>query len=99
MLRLVHTSQLPPGDLLTIRRLLHDVFGKELSDQDWEHALGGMHAMVWEGPELVAHGAVVQRQLLHAGRTLRTGYVEAVAVRAEHRLRGCGAAVMTALED
>jgi aminoglycoside 2'-N-acetyltransferase I len=69
-----------------------------MTDEDWEHALGGVHALVWEGDELIAHGSVIQRRLLHGGRTLRTGYVEAVAVRADRRRRGHGAAVMDALE-
>jgi aminoglycoside 2'-N-acetyltransferase I len=69
-----------------------------MTDEDWEHALGGVHALVWEGDELIAHGSVIQRRLLHGGRALRTGYVEAVAVRADRRRRGHGAAVMDALE-
>jgi aminoglycoside 2'-N-acetyltransferase I len=40
----------------------------------------------------------VQRRLLHGGRALRTGYVEAVAVRADRRRRGHGAAVMSVAE-
>jgi aminoglycoside 2'-N-acetyltransferase I len=69
-----------------------------MTDEDWEHALGGVHALVWEGDELIAHGSVVQRRLLHRGHALRTGYVEAVAVRADRRRRGHGGAVMEALE-
>ena len=44
-----------------------------------EHAPGGLHALVHDGGDLVAHGAVVQRRLLHDGRALRVGYVEAGA--------------------
>jgi aminoglycoside 2'-N-acetyltransferase I len=40
----------------------------------------------------------VQRRLLHGGRALRTGYVEAVAVRADRRRHGHGAAMMAVLE-
>jgi aminoglycoside 2'-N-acetyltransferase I len=57
-----------------------------------------VHALVWEAGELVGHASVVQRQLLHRGRLLRTGYVEAVGVRADPRVRGYGAAMMQALE-
>jgi aminoglycoside 2'-N-acetyltransferase I len=57
-----------------------------------------VHALVWEGRELVGHGAVVMRRLLHGGRALRTGYVEGVAVRADRRRRGHGGAVMAVLE-
>jgi aminoglycoside 2'-N-acetyltransferase I len=41
---------------------------------------------------------VVQRRLLHGGRALRAGYVEAVAVAASHRRRGLASAVMAELE-
>lgn len=40
----------------------------------------------------------MQRRLLHGGRALRTGYAEAVAVRADRRGQGHGAAVMAAAE-
>src|SRR3954451_8145272 len=60
--------------------------------------VGGMHALAFEGDELVGHGSVVQRRLLHGGRTLRTGYLEGVAVRADHRRRGHGGAIMAELE-
>ena len=58
----------------------------------------GMHALAWEGAELVGHASVIQRRLLHRGRALRAGYVEGVGVRADRRGRGYGAAMMEALE-
>ena len=98
MLQIAHTADLPPGTLRAARALLDDVFAPEMTEEDWEHCLGGMHALVWEGDTLLAHAAVIQRRLLNAGRALRTGYVEGVAVRADARGRGHGAAVMGALE-
>ena len=97
-LHLAHTADLDAAALAAARRLLDDAFGSGFTDRDWEHALGGMHALLWEGPDLVAHGAVVQRRLHHGGRALRTGYVEAVAVRPDHRRRGHAGPVMDALE-
>jgi aminoglycoside 2'-N-acetyltransferase I len=44
-----------------------------MSDHDCEHALGGVHALVWEGNELVGHASVVQRRLIRGRRALRTG--------------------------
>jgi aminoglycoside 2'-N-acetyltransferase I len=96
--RLAHTADLAPGTLAAARALLGEVFAGELAEADWEHALGGMHALVWDGPALIGHGSVIQRRLLHRGRALRAGYVEAVAVRADRRGRGHGAALMAALE-
>ncbi len=94
-----HTGQLPPATLSAARSLLDDVFRGEMTGQDWEHCLGGMHALVWQGDELVGHAALVQRRLLHQGRALRAGYVEGVAVRADVRRHGHGATMMAALEE
>ncbi len=95
---MAHTADLEPGALGEARALLDQVFGAGMTEDDWEHALGGMHALAWEAGRLVAHGSVVQRRLLYGGRALRTGYVEAVAVRADRRRRGYGGAIMEALE-
>ncbi|HKP09212.1 MAG TPA: GNAT family N-acetyltransferase [Gaiella sp.] len=94
----VHTSSLDATRLQAIRRLLDDAF-LVFDDDAWEHCLGGMHATIWEAGEVVAHASVVQRRLLHEGQALRTGYVEAVAVRADRRRRGYGRAVMERLGE
>jgi aminoglycoside 2'-N-acetyltransferase I len=96
-LRTAHTADLDVAVLKAARALLDDVFA-DMTDHDWEHSLGGVHALVWEGAELIGHASVIQRRLLHAGRALRTGYVEGVGVRADRRGRGHGAAMMDALE-
>ncbi len=97
-LRVAHTADLDPRTLLAARALLDEVFAPEMTDEDWEHALGGVHAVVLDDDEVVGHASVVQRRLLHGGRALRTGYVEGVGVRADRRRRGHGTAMMTALE-
>jgi len=97
-LRTAHTADLDPEELSASRALLYDVFGDELEESDWEHALGGVHALAYEGDALVGHAAVVQRRLIHDGRALRTGYVEGVGVSRQHRRRGHGSALMEALE-
>lgn len=95
----VHTAQLARSTLAAARALLVESFDGGFGDEDWEHALGGLHALgLDDGGRLVAHGAVVQRRLVHAGRALRAGYVEAVAVAPPHRRRGHASAVMGALE-
>lgn len=92
-----HTADLEPETLSAARAILYDVFD-DMTEHDWEHSLGGVHALAWEGDELVGHAAVVQRRLLHGGRALRAGYVEGVGVRAGHRRLGHGTAMMDALE-
>jgi aminoglycoside 2'-N-acetyltransferase I len=78
--------------------LLDEAFDGDVTDHDYEHALGGIHALLWEGDQLIGHGSVVMRRLLHGVHALRTGYVEGVAVRSDRRRHGHGAALMTALE-
>ena len=96
-LRIAHTADLEASTRLAARALLDDAFD-DMTDEDWDHSLGGMHALLWEGAELIGHASVIQRQLLCGGRAWRTGYVEAVAVRADRRRSGHGGTLMDALE-
>jgi aminoglycoside 2'-N-acetyltransferase I len=98
MVRTAHTADLDAATLAAARALLEDVFDGELTAEDWEHCLGGVHALAYEGEELVGHAAVVQRRLRYDGRALRTGYVEGVGVHRDHRRRGHADALMDALE-
>jgi aminoglycoside 2'-N-acetyltransferase I len=96
-LRTAHTADLDLAALDAARTLLYQVFDN-MTEDDWDHAQGGVHALVWEGAQLIGHASVVQRRLLHGGRALRTGYVEGVVVRDDRRGRGHGAAMMAAVE-
>lgn len=96
--QLRHTSSLDPRIMADLRAFLEDAFTGDFDEEDWEHTLGGMHALVVDRDSLVAHGAVVQRRLLHQGRALRTGYVEGVAVRADRRGEGYGREIMRRLD-
>ena len=71
--RLVHTSDLDTESLHDIRRLLTDAFAAtgRFTDADFDHTLGGMHALIAHRGTLIAHGAVVQRRLLHRGKAVR----------------------------
>ena len=95
---IAHTADLEPVVLAAARALLDDAFAGEMTDADWEHALGGIHALAWEDDALVGHASVIQRRLLHGGRALRAGYVEGVGVRPDRRRAGIGGALMEALE-
>jgi aminoglycoside 2'-N-acetyltransferase I len=97
-LHVAHTADLDTATLRAVRVLLDEAFAGEFSELDWEHTLGGMHALLWDGTELIGHASLIQRRLLHAGRVLRAGYVEGLGVRLARRGRGNGAALMVALE-
>ncbi len=98
MITVEHTADLDVPTRSAVRDLLDAAFARDFADSDWEHALGGMHALYRDGGQIVGHAALVQRRLLHGGRGLRTGYVEAVAVCPSHRRRGIAAALMRELE-
>lgn len=97
--RLIHTSDLDTETLHRAYELVIGAFDGDFTDADWEHTLGGMHAVIVSHGALIAHAAVVQRRLLYAGRALRCGYVEAVAVHANWRGQGLGHAVLEATEQ
>ena len=99
MIRVAHTADLEPALLTEAHAMLVEVFEGDFDAHDWEHALGGIHAIALsEAGEAVGHASVVQRRLLHGGRALRAGYVEGVGVRREARRRGHANALMDAIE-
>jgi aminoglycoside 2'-N-acetyltransferase I len=96
---MVEVSIAEPGELSTIQlasaeTLVRSAFGAGFRTHDWLHAVAGVHVVLTEHRSLVAFAAVVPRILRHGGRVLDTGYVEAVAVRADQQGRGLGSAVM-----
>lgn len=98
-LTVAHTADLDPGTIAEARAMTFSAFGEDdFTEHDWEHGLGGLHAIVRDGDTIVGHAAVNQRHLLHEGRVLRAGYVESVAVHPDHRRRGIGHQVIEALE-
>ncbi|MFC7934011.1 GNAT family N-acetyltransferase [Streptomyces cinereoruber] len=96
--RTAPTHELGAARLRSVREMLDTAFEGGFDDEDWDHTLGGVHAWIEDEEGIAAHGAVVMRRLLHAGRSHRVGYVEGVAVRADLRRRGLGGAVMAELE-
>lgn len=67
------------------------------SEDDWAHALGGLHFVLDVDGEIVTHASVVERELHLGDRPLRTGYVEAVATAPGRQGRGFGTLVMEAV--
>ncbi|MCW2581731.1 MAG: aminoglycoside 2-N-acetyltransferase [Klenkia sp.] len=97
-LRTAPTADLGDDGLDELHTFLDAAFAGDFDDEDWSHALGGVHVLARRDGELVGHASVVARHLVTAGTTLRTGYVEAVAVAATARRQGVAGAVMTELE-
>jgi aminoglycoside 2'-N-acetyltransferase I len=97
-LRRVSTPDLTLLDVAAIRELLLAAFGSEdeerFTDDDWDHAVGGVHFVLELDGDIIAHASVVEREI-HAGhRALRTGYVEAVATAPHRQGAGFGSLVV-----
>ena len=92
-------GELDESELQAAQTLVRSAFGAGFRSHDWLHALGGVHVVVTEGGTLVAHAAVVARNLWHDGGILSTGYVEGVAVRPDRQGGGLGGIVMERAES
>jgi aminoglycoside 2'-N-acetyltransferase I len=68
---------------------------ERFEQDDWDHAVGGIHFVLDIDGEIVAHASVVERELHIDGRSLRTGYVEAVGTAVNRQGEGLGSLVMT----
>ena len=97
-IRRLASAELGAAEIAEIRQLLSAAFGDDpeerFEDADWEHALGGVHVVVDDGGAIVAHAAVVERELHVAGQPIRTGYVEAVATVPGRHGEGLGTRAM-----
>jgi aminoglycoside 2'-N-acetyltransferase I len=80
-------------------RVFLDTAFSDFTDEDWAHAIGGVHVWLIGSGGLISHASVVERTLVCSGQGLRVGYVEAVATVAVHRRKGHGATVMKRIGD
>lgn len=98
-LRRLSTPELTSSETAAIRALMSVAFGADeeerFSDDDWQHALGGVHFVLELDGEIVAHAAVVEREIHVGDQPFRTGYVEAVATDPARQGVGLGSIVMT----
>ena len=97
-IRQLRTPELKAGEVRAIRALLDSAFRGDqrggFAEDDWQHALGGLHFVADEQESIVGHAAVVERELHIGGVPLRTGYVEAVATDPGRQGRGIGSMLM-----
>ncbi|MGO8938254.1 MAG: GNAT family N-acetyltransferase [Mycobacterium sp.] len=97
--RLVHTADLDSDTRARMCQMVTEAFAGDFTDTDWEHALGGMHALIWRHGAIIAHASVVQRRLIYRDSALRCGYVEGVAVREDCRGQGLVHALLDGVEQ
>lgn len=85
------------GDL---RRLWDRAFGDRFSDEDAEHAFGGVHVLVFDGDRVIGHASAVPRRIMFGEGPWRTvAYVEAVAIDPDYQAHGVGTRVMETLQQ
>jgi aminoglycoside 2'-N-acetyltransferase I len=100
-IRRVATAQLTEAEIAVVRRILWAAFDdpeEGMTEDDWDHALGGTHVLAEVAGEIVGHASVVERELHVDGRPFRTGYVEAVAIDPGHQRRGLGSRLMAEID-
>jgi aminoglycoside 2'-N-acetyltransferase I len=97
VVRRLGSDQLSSQQVAALRQLFHAAWGDDserFTDEDWEHAVGGVHFILEDSGAIVSHASVVERELHTNEHRLRTGYVEAVATWPVHQRQGHGSAVM-----
>ncbi len=85
--------------LAELRSLLWTAFDGTYTEEDFEHALGGEHVLARDRDELVAHAAVVPREIVVGGQHFRAGYVEAVATLPGRHGERLGSRIMRHAND
>jgi aminoglycoside 2'-N-acetyltransferase I len=98
-LQIISSDQLDATLTAAIREMLDEAYGGSFTDNDWQHALGGLHVTWSDGDQVVAHASVVPRVLTIGDRTFHAGYVEAVGVAVSRQRCGFGSAVMGTIDD
>lgn len=96
-LRVVRSAEVTPSEWLALTDLCVAAF-----DEPWDsywHDIGPAIHVLAENPErgIVGHAAIVDRLLYPGEATLRSGYVEAVAVWPDLQDGGVGTSVMEAI--
>jgi aminoglycoside 2'-N-acetyltransferase I len=102
VVRRLGSDDLRPAEVAALRELFSAAWGSDsdaFSDEDWDHAVGGLHFVLEEDGAIVSHASVVERELHSSGYRLSTGYVEAVATWPNHQRRGYGSAVMRKVDE
>jgi aminoglycoside 2'-N-acetyltransferase I len=94
----VESDRVDAATRVDLRSLWHRAFGDRFSDEDADHAYGGVHVLVRDGDRLVGHASAVPRRIRFGDGPWRTvGYVEAVATDPERQGEGIGRRAMQAL--
>ena len=99
-LEVVESADVDERTRRALRDLWDRAFGGRFTDDDADHAYGGVHVLARHGGEVVGHASAVARRLRFGDGPWRsTGYVEAVATDPQHQGSGVGRRVMGRLHE
>ncbi|BBY64061.1 GNAT family N-acetyltransferase [Mycolicibacterium helvum] len=91
---IAEAGELTARDMAAAEALVRAAFGDSFRAHDWLHGVDGVHVLITENADLLAHASVVTRTLRYGSASLTTGYVESVAVDIDQQGRGLGRLVM-----
>jgi aminoglycoside 2'-N-acetyltransferase I len=98
-LTVVESDDLDAASRAALRALWDRAFRGEFSDDDAEHAYGGVHVLLRDGEAIVGHASAVPRRLRFGDGPWRTvGYVEGVATEPRRQGEGIGRSMMRKLQ-
>jgi len=98
-IRVVPSAELSATEWTTLTELCVAAFNEDW-DGYWESIGPGVHVIAEQDERgVVAHAAIVDRLLYPGKATLRTGYVEAVAVAPDLQRQGLGTKVMELIDS
>jgi len=94
----IESDEIDGDTRAALRGLWDRAFGARFSDDDADHAYGGVHVLMREADRLVGHASAVPRRLRFSdGPWCTVGYVEGVAIDPERQREGIGRSMMQRL--
>ena len=84
---------------LEIAKLLEDSYEGDFSEQDWQHTFGGARFIGTLDEQIVAHAAVVPREVLINELPRTIGYLEGVAVSSKFQGQRLGSQLLQYVSD
>jgi aminoglycoside 2'-N-acetyltransferase I len=96
----VESDQINAATRRALRILWDRAYGDRFSEDDADHAYGGVHVLARDDDLLIGHASAVPRRLRFGDEPWRTvGYVEAVATDPDRQGEGVGRRTMECLQE